>query len=65
LIKKIKIKDCKKFLKLFNNNEIDKIWLKIKQDFSSYEWEEAELQVNHHASMVIVFKNFRKKSHNQ
>ena len=64
MIKKIKIKDCKKFLKLFNNNEMDKIWLKIKQDFSSYEWDEAELQVKHHANMILVFKNFRKKSHN-
>ncbi len=60
-IKKVKIKDCKKMLKLFNNNEIDKIWIKIKDDFKEYEWESAELQVGGPWEMYILFENFRKK----
>lgn len=61
LIKKIKIKDHKKFLKLFNNNEIEKIWIKIKQDFCQYDWDDAEFHFKDFTSMSIFFKNFRKK----
>jgi hypothetical protein len=61
LIKKVKIKDSKKFLKLFNNKDAEEIWKKICQDFSNYEWDEAEFHFDSHFKMSILFKNFRKK----
>lgn len=61
MIKKIKIKDCKKFLKLFNNNQTKEIWEKIKLDFHEYEWESAELHVDGINNFYILFKNFKKK----
>ena len=59
-IKKVRLKDCTKVLKLFNNNETQKIWEKIKEDFKDYEWDKAELQVKSPWDISILFENFRK-----
>jgi hypothetical protein len=59
-IKKVRIKDCTKILKLFNENDHKKIWEKIKQDFKEYNWDKAEISIESPFSMYILFENFRK-----
>lgn len=58
-ITKVKFKDSKRIIKLFNKNLITKIWKEIKNDFKEYKWEEAELHIKNN-EIYILFKNLHK-----
>lgn len=58
-ITKVKFKDSKRIIKLFNKNLITKIWKEIKNDFKEYKWEDAELHIKNN-EIYILFKNLDK-----
>lgn len=58
-ITKVKFKESKRIIKLFNKNLHQKIWKEIKEDFKNYKWDSAEMHIKNN-EIYILFKNLIK-----
>jgi len=59
MITKVRFKDSKRIIKLFNKNLVDKIWREVKRDFKDYSWSSAEIHIKE-KEIFILFKNLNK-----